>query len=41
VREIAARMGIAERTVVGHLNQGLQMLADILYGEVAEQVAGR
>jgi len=41
VREIATRMGIAERTVVGHLNEGLQTLADILYGEVAEQVAGR
>jgi RNA polymerase sigma factor (sigma-70 family) len=41
VREIAIRMMIAERTVVGHLNEGLQTLADILYGEVPEKRAGR
>jgi RNA polymerase sigma factor (sigma-70 family) len=41
VREIAIRMMIAERTVVGHLNEGLQTLADILYGEMPEKRAGR
>lgn len=32
-REIAARMGIAEKTVTWHLNSGVRMLADLLYGE--------
>jgi len=39
VREIAARMAIAERTVVGHLNEGLRMIANILYSEVSERRA--
>jgi DNA-directed RNA polymerase specialized sigma24 family protein len=30
-REIAARMGIAEKTVKWHLNAGVRALADILY----------
>ncbi len=32
-REIAARMGIAEKTVTSHLNAGMRALADLLYGE--------
>jgi RNA polymerase sigma factor (sigma-70 family) len=32
-REIATRMGIAEKTVKRHLNDAVRMLADILYGE--------
>ena len=41
VREIATRMAISGRTVVGHLNEGLRTLANILYGEIPEQRAGR
>jgi RNA polymerase sigma factor (sigma-70 family) len=32
-REIAMRMGIAEKTVKRHLNDAVRSLADILYGE--------
>lgn len=32
-REIAARMGIAEKTVKRHLNDGLRLLVAMLYGE--------
>jgi RNA polymerase sigma factor (sigma-70 family) len=32
-REVAARMKITERTVQWHLSEGLQMLADLLYGD--------
>lgn len=32
-REIAVRMGIAEKTVKRHLNDAVRTLADILYGE--------
>ncbi len=32
-REIAVRMGIAEKTVKCHLNDAVRTLADILYGE--------
>jgi RNA polymerase sigma factor (sigma-70 family) len=35
-REIAARMGISDKTVRWHLNEGLRALADILYGEPSE-----
>lgn len=35
-REIAARMGIAERTVADHIANGMRALADVLYGEPAE-----
>ena len=31
-REIAERMGITEKTVKWHLNEGVRALADILYG---------
>jgi RNA polymerase sigma factor (sigma-70 family) len=31
-REIASRMGIAEKTVTSHLNAGMRALADLLYG---------
>jgi len=32
-REIAARMGITEKTVEGYLTDGLSVLANIIYGE--------
>ena len=32
-REIAARMGIAEKTVNAHLSDAMRLLADIVYGE--------
>jgi RNA polymerase sigma factor (sigma-70 family) len=32
-REVAARMKITERTVQWHLSEGLQALADLLYGD--------
>ena len=32
-REVAARMKITERTVQWHLSEGLQTLADLLYGD--------
>lgn len=32
-REIAARMGISEKTVNAHLSDAMRMLADIVYGE--------
>jgi len=32
-REIAARMGISDKTVRWHLNEGLRALADMLYGD--------
>ena len=35
-REIAARMGITEKTVKWHLNTGVRALADILYSDTAE-----
>jgi len=35
-REIAARMGIAEKTVKWHLNAGVRALADILYSAPTE-----
>jgi RNA polymerase sigma factor (sigma-70 family) len=35
-REIAARMGVAEKTVKNHLNEAGRALADILYGEHAD-----
>lgn len=35
-REIAARMGITERTVADHIAQGMCALADVLYGEPVE-----
>jgi len=36
-REIAARMGIAEKTVKRHLANGMMALANALYGEPADQ----
>ncbi len=36
VSEIAARMGIAEKTVKCHLTDGMRALANILYGEQAD-----
>jgi RNA polymerase sigma factor (sigma-70 family) len=39
-REIARRMGISDKTVRWHLNEGLRVLADIMYGESAD-VGGR
>lgn len=36
-REIAARMGVTEKTVKWHLNEGVRALADILYGEPVVQ----
>jgi RNA polymerase sigma factor (sigma-70 family) len=33
LREIAQRMGIAEKTVKAHLNDGVRALADMRYGE--------
>lgn len=36
-REIAQRMGITEKTVKWHLNEGVRTLADILYGEPVVQ----
>jgi RNA polymerase sigma factor (sigma-70 family) len=36
-REIAARMGIAEKTVKRHLNDGLRLLIAMLYGEPADR----
>jgi RNA polymerase sigma-70 factor (ECF subfamily) len=36
VREIALRMGIAERTVKDHLTSGLRVLANTLYGDPAD-----
>jgi len=36
VREIAARMGIAENTVDRHLTDGVRALADTLYGELID-----
>ena len=33
IREIAQRMSIAEKTVKGHLTEGLRALADMRYGE--------
>jgi RNA polymerase sigma factor (sigma-70 family) len=38
-REVAARMKITERTVQWHLSEGLQALADLLYGDA--NVGGR
>jgi RNA polymerase sigma factor (sigma-70 family) len=35
-RDIAARMGIAERTVADHIANGMCALADVLYGDAAE-----
>ncbi len=35
-REIAVRMGISEPTVSYHLNQGVRLLADMLYGELTD-----
>ena len=35
-REIAVRMGIAEKTVKRHLNDATRTLADILYGELPD-----
>jgi RNA polymerase sigma-70 factor (ECF subfamily) len=35
-REIAERMGITEKTVKWHLNEGVRALADILYGTRSE-----
>lgn len=35
-REIAARMGIAEKTVKRHLNDGLRLLMGMLYGETRQ-----
>jgi RNA polymerase sigma factor (sigma-70 family) len=32
-REVALRMGIAEKTVTSHLNAGMRALADLLYGD--------
>ncbi len=34
-REISARMNISDKTVSWHLKQALELLADILYGEIA------
>jgi RNA polymerase sigma factor (sigma-70 family) len=34
--EIAQRMGISDKTVRWHLNEGLRVLADIMYGESAD-----
>lgn len=34
--EIAQRMGISDKTVRWHLNEGLRALADIMYGESAD-----
>jgi RNA polymerase sigma factor (sigma-70 family) len=36
-REIAARMGISEKTVTWHLNTGVRLLADILYRNSAKR----
>lgn len=36
IREIAARMGIAENTVDRHLTDGVRALADMLYGDITE-----
>jgi len=36
-REIATRMGVTEKTVKWHLNEGVRELADILYGEPVVQ----
>jgi len=36
-REIAVRMGVAEKTVKRHLNDGLRLLIAMLYGEQAGQ----
>lgn len=36
VRQIAARMGIAENTVDRHLTDGVRALADMLYGDITE-----
>jgi RNA polymerase sigma factor (sigma-70 family) len=36
VRQVAARMGIAENTVDRHLTDGVRALADMLYGDITE-----
>lgn len=36
-QEIAVRMGISEKTVTSHLNAGMRILADLLYGGKAEK----
>jgi len=40
-REIAARMGISEKTVTWHLNTGVRLLADILYRASAKRNSRR
>jgi RNA polymerase sigma factor (sigma-70 family) len=37
VREIGVRMGITDRGVTWHLNEGLRQLANILYGDAPER----
>ncbi len=38
-REIASRMGISDKTVRWHLNEGLRALADFMYGDEAGDCA--
>jgi len=38
-REIALRMGIAEKTVTSHLNAGMRALADLLYGDAKKGIS--
>jgi RNA polymerase sigma factor (sigma-70 family) len=37
VREVGLQMGISDRAVTWHLNEGLRLLADILYGDAPER----
>jgi len=41
VREIAVRMNIVERTVTWHLNEGLRIIANILYRDLPSKRVGR